>query len=277
MKSFLLLFFKKEVLALSFNEGFYLRLLPEIKAQLTFQRNLARWLGWRDALRFRSTMFASRRTGGKTIQLHPPHLLHPVTLRLSSTDAEVYGQVITAREYEAVVHDDAKVIVDAGANVGLTSAYFLSRLPRARVIAIEPFPENAEMCRRNLAPYGDRATVIEAALWSSCTRLVLDYGKGNDWGVRVRPVLPGEAGEIEAIDMPALGLGRIDILKIDIEGSEADLFAQNTQAWLPGVGNIAIELHGAACEKIFFAAMAEFTYVQSQSGELTICRNMSRK
>ena len=167
------------------------------------------------------------------------------------------------------------MIVDCGANVGYTSAYLLSRFPRARVVAIEPFPANAVLCRRNLAHYGSRATVIEAAVWSHCTRLVLDYAGGNEWGVRVRAARPGEDGEIEAIDLASLGLSRIDILKIDIEGSEADLFARDTDRWLPSVSNIAIELHGAECERRFRTAMAGYRYAESQSGELTICRGIT--
>ncbi len=170
-----------------------------------------------------------------------------------------------------------RVIVDCGANVGYASAYLLSRFPQARVIAIEPFPANALLCRRNLAPYGSRATVIEAAVWSHCTRLVLDHAGGKEWGVGVRAAQPGEAGDIEAIDLPSLGLNRIDILKIDIEGSEAELFANNTDRWLPSVSNIAIELHGAGCERQFRTAMADYLYVELRSGDLTICRSITSR
>jgi FkbM family methyltransferase len=248
----------------------------EIRDQIAYQRKLARLLGWKEALQFRAAMIAlrlglSRRT---TILLHPATLLHPVELRLASTDAEVYGQVITAQEYAAVIGEDARVIVDCGANIGLTSAFFLSRLPQASVIAIEPFAANADLCRHNLAPYGARAKVIEAAIWNRCTRLVLDTAGGSEWGVRVRPAAPNEHGDIAAIDIPSLGLPRIDILKIDIEGSEEDLFSETEQSWLKSVSNIAIELHGSARENRFFAALAGYRYDLARSGELTLCRNI---
>jgi len=246
----------------------------EFSAQLAFQRKLARLLGRKHALRFRAAMVARRLgfSSKQTISLHPPNLLHPVHLRLDSTDAEVYGQVITAEEYAPVLDPDARTIVDCGANIGLTSAWFLSRLPQAHVIAIEPFAANAELCRRNLAPYGARAQVIQAAIWNRCTRLVLDYAGGNEWGVRVRQASPGETGEIEAIDIPSLCLDRIDILKIDIEGSEAELFSERTENWVNTIGNIAIELHNEVCAQAFATAVAGRGYVVSRSGELTICR-----
>jgi len=260
-----------------------MRFFTEIRQQIAYQRKLARWLGWKHGLQFRGAMLGAR-VGwhkGASVRLHPSNLLHPIELRLHSTDADVYAQVLMDEEYAAVVDEQARVIVDCGANIGLTSAYLLSRLPKARVIAIEPFPASAEMCRRNLAPYGSRATVIEAAVWHCCTSLVLDYIEGDEWGVRARPARPGEpqAGEpgaIAAIDLPSLGLERIDILKIDIEGSEADLFAQGTDRWLPSVSNIAIELHNAACVGEFQAAMAGYRYTLSHCGELTICQGITR-
>lgn len=251
-------------------------LIAEIEQQVAYQHELARKLGWRYALRFRGAMLA-RRVGwhdGTVLRLHPANLLHPIELRINSTDADVYRQVLIEEEYAAAADGHPEVIVDCGANVGYTSAFLLSRFPDARVVAIEPYPENAEMCRRNLAPYGKRAAVIEAAIWSHGTRLVLDHAGGNEWGVHVRAAQPGEVGGIEAIDLPSLGLSRIDLLKIDIEGSEADLFASGTDRWLPHVSNIAIELHGTECQERFRSAMANYLYTSSHSGELTICRGI---
>ncbi len=253
-----------------------MKILRELAHQIAYQMKLVRLLGWPDAVRFRAAMVAarlglSRRT---TFALHPRELMYPVELRLASTDAEVYGQVITDQEYAAIIDEGARTIVDCGANIGLTSAYFLSRLPEARVIAIEPFAANAELCRRNLARYGKRATVIEAAVWNQAARLVLDTADGSEWGVRVRPAGPQEAGDIQAIDIPSLGAGHIDILKIDIEGSEENLFSETEQDWLPRVANIAIELHGPAREKRFFDSLKNYRYELSHSGELTLCRNI---
>lgn len=251
-------------------------LIAEAGRQIAYQHELTQKLGWRYALYFRSAMLA-RRVGwhdGLLLRLHPANLLHPIELRIDSTDADVYRQVVMEEQYAVVIDEQAEIIVDCGANVGYASAYFLSRCPNAQVVAIEPFPANAELCRRNLAPYGRRAKVIEAAAWSQSGRLVLDHGGGNEWGVRVRAARAGEFGAIEAVDLPSLGLGRIDLLKIDIEGSEADLFANGTDCWLPRVSNIAIELHGSECEERFRTAMANYCYTLSHSGELTICREI---
>jgi FkbM family methyltransferase len=171
-------------------------------------------------------------------------------------------------------------IVDLGANVGYSSAYFLSCFPTARVIAVEPDPDNCKLCRRNLAEYGERARVVSGAAWSTRARLVLSRGTfadGREWATQV---FAGEDGEglVEGYDMPSLlemtGGERIDILKVDIERSELDLFGDRSTSWLRSVGNICIELHGADCEKVFFEALRGFDYVVRRSGELTVCQNL---
>ncbi len=134
------------------------KLITEMEQQVAYQRKLTQLLGRRDAVRFRTMMLGARLSwpNCSSIRLHPPTLLHPVELRLASTDAEVYGQVLMNKEYAPIADRFVKTIVDCGANVGLTSAYLLSQLPDAQVVAIEPFPANAEICRRNLAPYGSQ-------------------------------------------------------------------------------------------------------------------------
>jgi hypothetical protein len=69
----------------------------------------------------------------------------------------------------------------------------------------------------------------------------------------------------------------VDLLKVDIERSEIELFAKNTDSWLPRVKNICIELHGPDCEAAFFSALAPYDFEVSHSGELTICRDLRPK
>ena len=208
--------------------------------------------------------------------MHPANVLHPVEVRTNSTDAEAFRQVLLDEEYAAFGDLDLRTIVDCGANVGYASAFFLSHFRNARVVAIEPFASNAEQCRRNLAPYGERASVIEGAIWNCKTRLAIEDPGGGEWAIRVRQVMNGEAGDVDGIDIPSLGLLHIDLLKIDIERSEIDLFAMNVEKWMPSVSNIAIELHGPDCALAFARALKNYDCDLSRSGELTICRNIRR-
>jgi hypothetical protein len=68
----------------------------------------------------------------------------------------------------------------------------------------------------------------------------------------------------------------IDILKVDIERSELELFGAASADWLDSVGNIAIELHDRECEAVFYRALEPFSFSTVQSGELTIVNNLKR-
>jgi FkbM family methyltransferase len=249
----------------------------ELLKQIAYFNHIKANVGAWDAARIRSRTIAARLGLCDATLVTLRHLLltHPVDARPFSTDLDVFKQVLRDQQYSNAVELAPRVIVDCGANVGYTSAYFLSRFPSARVIAIEPFPSNVEMCRRNLAPYGDRVTLHAAAIWSKRCNLAFDHETIKDeWSVMVRPAGPGDGETIAAIDIPSLGLACIDLLKVDIERAEIELFGPSSAAWLPTVSNIIIELHDQACEDIFFAALDRYTYTLSRSGELTVCRDL---
>ena len=70
---------------------------------------------------------------------------------------------------------------------------------------------------------------------------------------------------------------QIDILKVDVERSELEIFGDTSSSWLPRVRNICIELHGADCREVFLRALKDFEYDLGVSGELTLCRNLDHK
>lgn len=210
-----------------------------------------------------------------------------VTLRPLTSDYRAFRQIFREREY-ASLDDTEQVdfILDCGANVGLASVYFLNRFPRARVLAVEPDPENVAQCRRNLAPYGDRVKVLQAGVWGQTTKLTVvpsAFGPEEKWGVQVRPFRVGDPPEhaVEAWDIPALiahaGVKKVDILKIDIERSEMAVFAASPERWLPQVRNLVIELHGDDCSRAFFAGMEHCEYRLAHRGDLTYCLDMKPK
>jgi FkbM family methyltransferase len=190
--------------------------------------------------------------------------------------------VFIEREYDPVQVSSPRLILDLGANIGVSAAYFLSRFPTATVIAVEPDANNFEQCKRNLQPYGDRAVLLQGAVWShKCYLKIHSYpaGGGKEWAVTVTESPLPEAATIEAFDVPAVCAlvdfpGPIDLLKVDIEGSEKAVFAE-PGAWLWRVRNICIELHGPDCDEVFLKALKPWRCEVSRSGELTICTGLT--
>jgi FkbM family methyltransferase len=248
-------------------------------------RRYAQAIGWQAAVRLRCFDLKARAGLGdrSSLRLRPKNSEFPIEMRAHTSDREVLGQVFIQREYEAAKLSQPKMILDLGANVGYSSAYFLSRYPTASVLAVEPDPGNYAACCRNLAPFGRRARTIQGAAWVECTRLLLDkgtYRDGRDWATQVRrPTQASESlADVDAYDVPTLiGLchtPEIDLLKIDIERSELELFSRKTEDWLPRVRNLCIELHGPECEAVFFRALLGYFYNLNHSGELTVCSDL---
>lgn len=200
----------------------------------------------------------------------------PVQVRIPSTDLRVYDQVIQRREYELPVRRQPSFIVDAGANIGFASVFFANRYPNARILSLEPEKSNYEMLARNVAPYPN-IKAVRGALWSEITDLdVIDPGFGN-WGFQVGTQNGSSSGDshqtvhaftIETI-LRDFGVEKIDILKIDIEGSELEIF-QTADRWIDKVDSLVVELHEQlrpGCSRAFYNATNGFEHEWMQ-GEL---------
>jgi FkbM family methyltransferase len=264
-------------------------LMRRIAQKLESLQKWRRSAGWRGALSV--GVHRARRAFGlpepSTLRLRPRHAMHPVLARLGgSSDLDVFRQIFIFDEYSCVrdIHSPY-LIFDLGANVGYSSAYLLSKFPTAAVVAVEPDPANFELCRKNLAPYGDRAQIVLGAAWSKRSKLALSrgtFGDGREWATEVKESQGnGDLAVVEGWDIPSLvrltDKQQIDLLKVDIEGSEVQIFGANSSEWLPKVRNICIELHGRQCDEMFFSSLKDFEYELSHSGELTVCRNLRRK
>ncbi len=208
--------------------------------------------------------------------------MYPVTLRGGRSDFVILTQIFIDDEYAPLQQLNSERIIDLGANIGLASIWFLNHFPQARTVAIEANPDNFNSISTNLKPYDDRVKLILGAVWSKQTDLtVVRRGSASDAQVRESIDTDNPADRIKGWDIPSLmevgGFETIDILKIDIEGAEAELFRNNTETWLPLTKNICIELHGPECEAAFFSALEDYDFEQSTSGELTLCKNLKRK
>jgi FkbM family methyltransferase len=265
-----------------------LKMLQQFVRKTRTIRAWRRSVGWQTTSTFAVYRFAAvLGLQPSAMNIKPPQTAHALSARLrGSSDMDVFNQIFVEDEYACIRGIDSPALIfDLGANVGYSTAYFLNAFPAAMVVAVEPDPANFEVCRANLAPYGSRARAVCGAVWSSCSRLALSrgtFGDGREWASEVRE--PAEQPGTEAVqgwDIPSLlrltGKEQIDLLKVDIEGSEVNVFGPESSSWLHKVSNICIELHGPHCEEVFFHALRDFEYELSDSGELTVCTNLRPK
>jgi len=164
-----------------------------------------------------------------------------------------------------------RVIVDAGANIGMETIRIRHFHPGARVVAVEPDPGNYEVLALNANQDKVNIETFPNGLWSSKTSLRIVPGTTNE-AFSVQPVGPGEAADIEAITMNTIlehvG-GEIDLLKMDIEGTEYEVFSRNTE-WVEHVKAFVFECpdrdHPGAAFQIF-RMLAHLPFDTFVSGE----------
>ncbi|MBV9110977.1 MAG: FkbM family methyltransferase [Gemmatimonadetes bacterium] len=241
-------------------------------------------LGPRHAARFFALKRAARRAApsGALATLHPAGAAHPLLLRRGSADALVFQQIFVQREYACLDGlRGVETVIDLGADAGYSAAWCLSRFPAARVLAVEPDADNFTLLSRNVAPYGDRALPLRAGVWTHSAGLKMEetaYRGGGEWARQVREARPGETADVPGLDLPALidqtGAERISLLKMDVEGAEAAIFAGSCD-WLERVDALAVELHDDSAfgnaTAAFERAISGRGFTVSRCGELTVC------
>ncbi|GFO55064.1 hypothetical protein GMSM_20710 [Geomonas sp. Red276] len=201
-------------------------------------------------------------------------------IRAGSSDLEVAISSLHLEEYGDISWPHASVIVDAGANIGTSAIYFARRFPEATVYAIEPEEDNFRLLVENTASYGN-IVPIRAALWGTrCSRKIKNRQTGP-WGYTVADTdgaAEATGQEIDCITMATLladfGLERIDILKIDIEGGEKEVF-EASASWIDKVDVVAAELHDRitmGCDRAFYLATKDFLRFDKHGEKVTAYR-----
>lgn len=182
-----------------------------------------------------------------------------VRIRSHSSDAKTFVQVFRDREYDLsdlrqfsrvlaaynriLSEGSVPVVIDAGANVGAASIWFARQFPLARVLAIEPDPANAQLCRHNTSKFTN-ITTLETAIGSETGAVSLKHFGEAHWAIQTVRSNGGEVAVRTVSDLMSeiKGPAKLFMLKVDIEGFEKDLFASNTQ-WLDEVEVVFIEPH----------------------------------
>jgi FkbM family methyltransferase len=181
----------------------------------------------------------------------------------SAGEAKVFWQIFIHRCYR--LWADCKVVVDAGANVGIFSVWAARRLPEARILALEPYPETFARLEHNLRvnQFGSRVEAVQLALAGECRERAMPTAAES----QRRKLLPADDGRDEkVVSVPAITLAdlidryhldQIDLLKMDIEGSEWEVLLGASASVLRSIRRIEFEFHevharfGYTKEKLF--------------------------
>lgn len=209
---------------------------------------------------------AGSRDGYTHLQLALPEerLEADVYLREGTSDWFTFKQIFLDEDYDlrplsrygelkalyaSIAARGTPLVVDLGANIGMSALYFSLIFPKARVVAVEPDEGNFNLLSRNLATRPNFEPIL-AGISSRPTRLSVTNRAAGENAFRTQPA-DGEApfGAVQGITVPEIidghgGPGGSEpfILKIDVEGAEAELFSSNVE-WIDRFPLIVIELH----------------------------------
>lgn len=125
----------------------------------------------------------------------------------------------------------AQIVVDMGANIGVSALFFITLRPDAHVSCYEPDPRNIPRLRATLGGLETRYEIKTAAIAVTSGRARFSQEPSGRYGSLIK--LPNESGSVEVECLAINDVlgdilrreGRIDILKIDTEGNEPELIA----------------------------------------------------
>ena len=206
-----------------------------------------------------------------------------------SSDFDVFEQVYTTGEYDIVLNmlrlnhqsNSSKNIIDAGANIGLTSIYFANNLENVQLFSIEPSKESIEVFEKNrmLMKSPECITIYNNALSEkpgAKFKIGNDFRDRRDWALFT---IEDPRGEIEGVTINEIvidnNLTSIAFLKIDIEGAERLIFKAGSDfSYLEITEIIAIEIHDEfQCREKIYELFKSHGFYLFEVGETTICIN----
>jgi len=165
-------------------------------------------------------------------------------------ELKVFWQIFVHNCYTLPLR--CETILDAGANVGIFSVWAARKQPQARIVSLEPFPATFRHLEKNIHNNGlqERIRPVRYALASTTgPRQIRGGGDSPNNGL----VLGGmEDSTDNAIEVPCISLAdflkseqfeTVDLLKMDIEGSEWEVILSTAAAVLHRIRHIIVEYH----------------------------------
>jgi FkbM family methyltransferase len=207
----------------------------------------------------------------KIVSVYIRPLNRRVLCRPHTADFVTLRTIFVKKEYQFNFSTPPKYIIDCGANVGYSTLAFALFYPSAKVIALEPEKQNFSILMQNIKGVNN-IIPLQKAVWPYSTQLflvneaVLSHSFQYQEQANMNPTAVTDAISISDL-ITAYNIEIVDLLKIDIEGAEKELFMATDLHWLAKVKMIAVEIHGADIKTIIFEVLAKHGFTRKKLGE----------
>ena len=211
------------------------------------------------------------------IQIHPEQ---SIFIRLNTTDIKIFEQIFLIQDCTPGKITQPKVIFDLGAHIGCSALYYHLLYPDAQIIAVEAAPTNFEILARNVKNINN-ITAVNAAIWHETGFVqIVNLDEDEGWNFRMEASQEDSLSNIQALTVSDLmsqqNIDHIDLVKIDIEGAEKDLF-EHDRLWLNATSNLVVELHDGfmpGCSESLDSALEGYRFSSSLNTFNRVIRNL---
>lgn len=217
-----------------------------------------------------------------SLVLRVPGMAAPIHLR--QRDLPIFWQILVMQEndfqslpqaarmatiYKRILAEGKRpLIVDCGGHIGMSSVWFASRFPEAIIYCVEPDQTNFNLLQQNTKAYSN-VTLLRGGVWNRSCHLEISNPLSGSASFQLREVLnPTPAQESSLLRAYTIEevvrkeeASRLFLVKIDIEGAEAQVFQESVK-WLEDTTMVIIELHdwllpGQGTSKNLFKRLGE--------------------
>ncbi|MBQ4405207.1 MAG: FkbM family methyltransferase [Selenomonadaceae bacterium] len=205
-----------------------------------------------------------------------PGISTPFACRPINEDLGIANSIFGFQEYLFPIENfQPKLILDCGGNIGCAAVYFANKYPDAQIYSVEPEKNNFKLLKFNTAFY-ENIHPINSALWDKETFIRIgEQEHFNPLGFMTFETTADDPDAFKTTTVAKLlaesGFDEIDLLKVDIEGAEKEVFsAPDVDSWLPKVKVLTIELHDRmkrGCSYELFKAVSKYKWFFAFRGE----------
>ena len=160
---------------------------------------------------------------------------------------KTYKEIFNSEIYKFKNQNSCPVILDCGANIGLSTLYFSLQYPNSTIHAFEPDSSVFELLQRNIQDnHLTNVILYNQAVWTQETELSFS-NKGTE--ASQIDVTGQSTTKVKAIKLCTFlnQFEKIDFLKMDIEGAEFEVI-KDCASQLNKIQNIFLEYHGTIKE-----------------------------
>lgn len=144
------------------------------------------------------------------------------------------------------------VIIDIGANAGYFTLFAASRFPGTSIYSYEPIPVNYQQLKRHCTLNESKnISCFPLAVAGQCGNISLSFDATDSFTTSAT-IFSARKSEPDLLNVKCIslkklfddnGIKKCDLLKMDCEGAEYDIFYSCPQEYIQRIDQIAMEVH----------------------------------